>query len=162
MNEFEIKYLADIPQHIQACAAWSFGRWGVQRKGANLENNLRIFKSSAQKNQIPLTLVAINKKTKLPIGMGSLWDQDGDEWPDKTPWIASIYTLYRYRGLGVATALVQNLERQAKKLGFLEVYLQSGSAAGFYANKGYESLEVIKTSCTTAGTATLFVKNLSK
>ncbi len=74
----------------------SYGRWGVQNPSGKLENALKIFRN-AQKNEISLTLVTINKGNRLPVAMGSLWKTDSKDWPDKTPWIASLYTLYRYR-----------------------------------------------------------------
>ena len=158
MSDFEIKYLAEKPECIQACAAWAYGRWGVQKKNGSLERALNIFKTGAQTDQIPLTLITINLETDLPVAMGSLWETDGTEWPEKTPWIASVYTLYRYRGLGLATDLIARLEKEAGRLGFKEVYLQSGSAAGLYRRLGYKEIETVQTKATAAGTETLFVK----
>ena len=71
-----------------------------------------------QKDTIPLTLVVINLATDLPVAMGSLWIKDGTEWPEKTPWIASVYTLYRYRGLGLASnySPIQTLASPSKAI----------------------------------------------
>lgn len=52
MSDFEIKYLAEKPECIQACAAWAYGRWGVQKKNGSLERALNIFKTGAQTDQI--------------------------------------------------------------------------------------------------------------
>ena len=90
-----------------------------------------------------------------------MWEKDGTEWSEKTPWIASIYTLYRYRGLGLAKQLIKRLEEEARNIGFQEVYLQSGSAANFYRNLGYKEIETVKTKATAAGTETLFIKKIS-
>ena len=160
MHNFKIDYLAHRPECVHACAAWAYGRWGVQKKDGSLDKALRIFKQSMHQDNLPLTLVMINQETHLPVAMGSLWEDDGTQWPDKTPWIASIYTLYRYRGLGLAKRLIAHLEKKASSMGFEKVYLQSGSAAGFYRRLGYEEIETVKTNTTAAGTETLFIKQL--
>ena len=161
MNNFKIEYLADRPDCLQACAAWAYGRWGVQKKDRSLERAISIFEEGMQKDTIPLTLVAINLATDLPVAMGSLWIKDGNEWSEKTPWIASIYTLYRYRGLGLAKHIIKRLEAEAINIGFQKVYLQSGSAANFYRNLGYEEIETIKTNVTASGKETLFIKKFN-
>ncbi len=161
MDDFKIEYLADRPDCLQACAAWAYGRWGVQKKDGSLERAISIFEGGMQKDTIPLTLVAINLATDLPVAMGSLWIKDGTEWPEKTPWIASVYTLYRYRGLGLAKQIIKRLEAEAINIGFQKVYLQSGSAANFYRNLGYEEIETIKTNVTASGTETLFIKKFN-
>ena len=71
---------------------------GRSKKKGSLERAISIFEEGMQKDTMPLTLVAINLATDLPVAMGSLWIKDGTEWPEKTSWIASIYTLHRYRG----------------------------------------------------------------
>lgn len=79
MNSFKIEYLADRPDCLQACAAWAYGRWGVQKKDGSLERAISIFEEGMQKDTIPLTLVAINLATDLLVAMGSLWIKDGTE-----------------------------------------------------------------------------------
>jgi len=161
MTDFEIKYLADCPQHFKACAAWLYGRWGVQAGSGSLERAFEIFQNGSQKDNLPLTLVVINTETNLPVAMGSLWEKDGPEWPNKTPWIASIYTLENYRGLGLAKQVVERLEQEAQRLGFSEIYLHSSSAVDLYKKIGYTELDIVKTQRTVEKTKTLFIKNFN-
>lgn len=157
---FEIDYLANKKEHIKACAAWAYGRWGVQKKEGSLDRALNVFSLGAQIDELPLTLVAYTKESNLPVAMASLWAHDSEEWPDVTPWIASVYTLYRYRGQGLAGRLIKGLEQEARRLGFKSLYLQSGSAAGLYRKLGYTEMETRYTDTTAAGTITLFKKEL--
>ena len=161
LNFITIEYLADRPDCIEACASWAYGRWGVQKTESNLTKALDIFERGANKNKIPLTLVVINQKNNLPIAMGSIWPTDGVQWKDKTPWIASIYTLYRYRNLGIATKLIEHLEKETLRLGFDNIHLQSGSAGNFYRKLGYDEVETITTDASASGTETLFTKKLN-
>lgn len=160
MVDYDIYYLADKKEYINACAAWAYGRWGVQNPKGSLERAINIFTKGAEKTTIPLTLIALNKQNGLPIAMGSLWEKDGDDWLEISPWIASVYTLYRYRGLGIGKAIIIRLEREAKRLGFNEIYLQSGSAAALYPKLGYTEIDSIKTESTSVGKLTLFKKTL--
>lgn len=155
---FTLHYLADVPQHTEACAAWAYGRWGVQRKEGSLSRALTRFQECAQKDGIPLTLVATHNQSGLPVAMGSLWREDGRDWPHLTPWISSVFTLYRYRGNGIAKTMITRLEEEAWRLGFGEVFLQSGSAANYYVKLGYEALETKIDADNAAGTLSLFRK----
>ncbi|WP_168173393.1 MULTISPECIES: GNAT family N-acetyltransferase [unclassified Thalassospira] len=157
---FDIVYLADRPDCVDACAAWSFGRWGVQKPDSKLENVRAYFAQCSQKDDLPLTLLAINRETGLPIGMASLWPQDGTDWPEKTPWIAAVYTLYRYRGLGIARCLVNRLLGEAERLSIKTVYLKSGSAAEMYRSFGFKELDRQPSITAAAGYKTLFSKNI--
>lgn len=159
MTSFRIENLAHRPDCIQACAAWAYGRWGVQRAHSSLEQSIAEFTKSAQEGQLPLTMIAVNTATDRPVAMGSLQETDGTTWPNQTPWIASIYTLYRYRGLGLASKLIKSLEATAQSMGFKEVYLQSGSAADFYLRLGYREIRRINTNETASGTASLLFKS---
>lgn len=159
MTDFEIHYLSDKPQFIEACAAWAYERWGVQKIDSSLNRALERFNAGAQKEKLPLTFVAIEKNKDLPVGMGSLWENDGNRWQEKTPWIASIFTHYRYRGHGIARSIIQKLEIVAQELGYKEIYLKSGSAADYYPQLGYKVVETVKTDETAAGQETLFKKS---
>ena len=60
---------------------------GGAKKVGRLERAIGIFEEGMPKDTIPLTLVAINLATHLPVAMASLWIKDGTEWPEKTPWM---------------------------------------------------------------------------
>ena len=161
LDNIKLEYLADYPEFVEACAAWSYGRWGVQNKDASLDLSLERFGQGAQKEGIPLTILAINEDTGLPVAMGSIWESDSDRWNEVTPWIAAVFTHYRYRGQGIAKAIIARLEEEARRLGYKDIYLKSGSAAPMYLEMGYEALEIVETDETAAGTETLFKKELS-
>jgi GNAT superfamily N-acetyltransferase len=156
---YTIHPLSARPQHVEACAAWAYGRWGVQRAEGSFGRALALFRAAAEgPGPLPLTLIAEDGRG-LPVGMGSLWAQDGDAWPQHTPWAAALYTHYRWRGRGVARAILARLEDAARAQGHTALYLHTGSAVGLYAPLGYAPLETIPAD-TGAGTLTLMRKAL--
>ena len=157
---YDIVYLADRPDCVDACAAWAYGRWGVQMPDSSLERTQDYFAQCCQKDDLPLTLLAINRDTNLPVGMVSLWPQDGPGWSDKTPWISAVYTLYRYRGQRIAATLVERIQQEAKRLGFDKVHLQAGSAAEMYRKFGFREIDRRVTDTAAAGHEILFCKDV--
>lgn len=157
---YRIEYLADYPQHIEACAAWCFGRWAVQSPEGSFAKTLSHFQQGTQKDDIPLTLIAISNNNNLPVGMGSLWLKDGEEWPDLSPWIAAVFVHYRHRNHDIASRLVMRLDEEAKRLGHDNVYLKTGSAAPLYEKNGYDRVEAIGSETTAAGQLILYKKAL--
>ena len=158
---YTIDYLANYPEHLGACAAWGYGRWGVQKPHGSLERAIKHYKNALNTDKIPMTLVAIDTQTNLPIAMGSLVEQDGKDWAEHTPWIASIYTHYRRHGQGIARAMVARLEHEAKTLGFGHLHLYSGSAASLYIELGYQEIDSKPTTQTAAGVKIFFRKALT-
>ncbi|NCC03400.1 MAG: GNAT family N-acetyltransferase [Proteobacteria bacterium] len=161
MAEFELHYLADKPEWIEACAAWSFGRWGVQRENGSWARSLARFQEAAQKDALPLTIIALNTENGRPVAMASLVESDSDYWTEVTPWIAGVFVLYRYRGHGLARRLVERLEEEARRLGVKNLYLYSGSAAKMYPKLGYVEIDSVESAQTAAGREVLLVKDLT-
>ena len=58
MSDFKIDYLANRPDCLHACAAWAYGRWGVQKKDGSLDRAISVFKQGMQKDMLPFTLDA--------------------------------------------------------------------------------------------------------
>ena len=160
MSGFLIEYLADYPKAIGACASWDFGRWDVRKKGATLEASFKLFAQAAQKDRLPLTVVAIDEGDQLPVAMGSLWEQDGAEWSKVTPWIASLYVHHLFRGQGIARAIVKRLEDEARRLGYEEVYLKTGNAGAMYEIFGYSEIDQQASKYTKLGMRSLYKKDL--
>lgn len=141
MSDYTIEYLADYPEYIEACAAWDYGYWEIQENGRSLEEMIEVYKEGAQKNALPLTLIAIQKKDVTPVGIASLWEEDGDEWPDIKPWIASVFVHHRHRGRGVAKQLVTRAEEEAAKLNLSTIHLKSGDYADMYRRWNYKEID---------------------
>ena len=138
MLQIEIKDLKDVPEFAEACAAWSYGYWGVHNPNKSFKSALELFTAKDKPEGLPITVVVINKESNTPVAMGSLLLQDGDDWPDNKPWIAYIYTTDRFRGHGLAKVIVEELEIKTKSLGYDKVYLHSSSAVDMYLKFGYQ------------------------
>jgi GNAT superfamily N-acetyltransferase len=66
-----------------------------------------------------------------PVGSGAIWFQPSQPRPgfddQKVPYILSVYTLPRARGLGVATTVVRRAIDLAKRLGYARVTLHASA-----------------------------------
>lgn len=154
MSSFEIGYLADHPEMISVCASWAYSQWGCQ-SGGSLEHSVIRFQTGAEKDKLPLTLIA--RLDDKPVGMVSLWDSDFRERPDLSPWLASLYVHPFYRNRHIAFQLIQRLENEAMRMGFSELYLVTEEAKGLYAKCGWAEIQQVVTSY---GNATLMKKKL--
>lgn len=141
---YDIVYLADRPDCVDACAAWACKCPIVVLKepGTTLRNVVR--------RTICLSLFW--RSTAIPTCRSG--------WPDKTPWISAVYTLYRYRGQRIAATLVERIQQEAKRLGFDMVHLQVGSAAEMYRKFGFREIDRRVTDTAAAGHEILFCKDV--
>lgn len=141
MLEYKICHLKQHKQHIEVCASWAYSEWGRER-GTDFQTILHRFTEGSQTEQLPLTLIAINKKDELPIGMISLWKEEKGTSNDLSPWLASLYVSSDFRGNSVGTKLVSEIEKKAMDLGYSQIYLQTDEALHYYPRLGYEPLQV--------------------
>lgn len=135
----ELVYLSDHTRFLQLCAVWAFKTWGRYNKDFTLEKRIESFKQHSQKNQIPLTILALDDGRA--IGMASLRPNDGIR-PDLTPWLGSVFVdpLLRSRGLG--QLLVDEICKIAKELGYPRVYLLTyeDTLPSWYSRFGWQAI----------------------
>lgn len=155
MPETIIKHLADYPQFIPACASWAYSQWGTQKTNGSLDRAMQQFTKGAQHGAMPLTLIAFHND--LPAGMASLWQNDCEERPTHTPWLAALFVHPNHRKKGIAAALVQEIENEAKLLGFEELNLITMRAALYYKKLTWQEKEQLTT---THGLETIMTKQL--
>jgi GNAT superfamily N-acetyltransferase len=139
-DDFDLVYLAERRDAIDACAAWGYGQWGVQNPDRTLLWAQTRFTECVRTDGLPLSLVAINRATDRPVAMGSLWQQDGPQYGDHSPWIASLYVMEPFRGRGIAKALITRLEQEARRLGHSDIFVHTGTAEDLYRKLGYEQM----------------------
>lgn len=145
MTNWRIEVLDPVarPDLAEACAAWNYGRWGTVRSGS-LEASLRRFRDEARPDGLPLTVVAIAVDGAMPgvgggapVGMASLWKDDGPGTEDRTPWLASVYVHPLARKTGLGSALVVRAAEEAARLGFPALNLFTSDAMAFYERLGW-------------------------
>ena len=60
-----------------------------------------------------------------------------DTHPELTPWLAALFVLPVYRGLGIGEALVHRCEREARAAGFASMFLYASDARTYYPRFGW-------------------------
>ncbi len=136
-----ISSLVDRPDFIDACAAWTYGQWGVGST-RTLESTLERFRLAASDHAIPLTVVAhIDDR---PVGMASLFDDDCDLRPCLRPWLAAVFVHPDHRGKGVAGLLIESVEQAARRLGEDTIYLTTQDSQSLYARYGWQHAGIVQ------------------
>jgi N-acetylglutamate synthase and related acetyltransferases len=154
-DSMEITYLADRPEMISTCASWAYSQWGCQSDGS-LERSVARFTAGANRDKLPVTVVAIDHCR--PAGMASLWLADYDERPELSPWLASLFVHPFHRNRHIAEALIRRVELEARRFGYTDLFLVTEEAKNLYAKYGWEELEPVRTHY---GSASLMKKHLA-
>lgn len=135
----EIAYLADYPELTPVLAAWFYAQWGHQRPGNSVEKVAAKLRMRLNRDQIPLTMVAMSEGVLL--GTASLQGQDLEEREDLSPWLAGVYVDADRRDKGVGSLLVEAIAGQAVRLGVERLFLYTYDRENFYSRLGWFVLE---------------------
>lgn len=118
---FEIKLLAECPQHIHVLSHLWINEIGKRWLPAtNLQRVEQKFREHLNADDLPVTFVAINDDK--PVAMASLRVTDGIR-DDLTPWLGSLVVHPDYRRNGIGEKLVDITKLCARKLGHEKLYL---------------------------------------
>ncbi len=133
-----IESLADHLHHLPTLAAWHHAQFGYLNAAVTLEQRTQKLKASAQKNQLPVTFVALRGGQLL--GSASLLPQTITH-VHLSPWLSSVYVSPDHRKQGVGSALVQHVVQQAASIGIAKVYLFTPNSEALYARLGWSLVE---------------------
>lgn len=139
MTSIDIHYLADRPEHIQACANWEHAEWG-QSSGKTLADAVASY-TDTRRDGLPLTLIAMSEDEI--VGMVSLWASDCPLRPDLTPWAASLFVAPAARGQGIGPLLFARIQEEAARLGIRRLYLMTQHLEAVYQASGWETIDRI-------------------
>lgn len=139
MKIYDVK---DKQEYIEEIARLTQDEWGdikqenegylerVNNKVNKIKNNLE------DKNYMKLVLLDGNTL----IGFISMFETDGDERQDLSPWYATMYIKKEYRGKGYSKILNEALLKEAKNRGFKKLYLKS-DLINYYQKFGAKYIE---------------------
>lgn len=136
----KIAHLADHPQFTPTLAQWlleeSRDYFGEQTWA---DVATAIFQPRLNRDRLPLALVAF--EDERPLGTISLSDESITTHKHLSPWLAALYVVESERHRGVATQLIAAALDEARRLGFVEVFIGISRAEEFYTARGWEILE---------------------
>lgn len=88
-------------------------------------------------NTYPITIILL-KENKL-IGFYQIVEHDNDN-TSYTPWIANVYVLEEYRGLGYGRVLIESIPDFMKELNIKTIYLHTRHI-NLYEKFGFERIQ---------------------
>ncbi len=134
-----IYYLADHKDLIPVIAKWFFAEWSCFYPGKGLKDFEAMVLERANKDRLPLALLAMEGEELL--GVGCLKAKDMETRPELTPWLSGMYVAGERRGRGIGAALVRAVEEKAAGFGIKKLYLHTPKSAHFYASLGWRVRE---------------------
>jgi GNAT superfamily N-acetyltransferase len=134
-----IEYLANHKEVIPTLTRWFYEEWAYLHPERTYADVERLITERAQKDRIPLALVAFDGEELL--GTVCLKPHDMDTRLDLTPWLAGLYVSAPRRREGIGTALVSAIERKACELSVKRLYLYTPESESFYAKHGWQHKE---------------------
>ncbi len=132
-----IESIAAHPGAVDTLAAWHHDEWGELMAPWSLDDARRELREHVEASSgYPTTLVALDEDDHI-LGSVSLIPTDAPEFPQFTPWLASLYVAPSARGAGVGSALVRAIVEHVHRLGFATLYLFTPGSPRIYLNCGW-------------------------
>ena len=105
--------LLQRPELIPSVARWIYGEWSYEFTGVTSDAWMIGFAAALQPHGVPTTLIALNGEEL--VGTASLDPSDLPSRPALRPWLGSLYVSPPWRGRGVASLLVREVEAEARR-----------------------------------------------
>jgi predicted N-acetyltransferase YhbS len=139
MQTWTISNLAHVPHFADSVADrgwnawWTESEFSLRKYRAGLEPMLR-------GENIPLAFVAHRGQTYL--GSVLLIENDLEQRPNLSPWIAALWVDVEHRGQGIAESLMASARTAAASLGIDKIYLCAEvQVARYYLARGWQLIE---------------------
>ena len=138
--DFKIIYLADARELVVPLAPMFIDQWepyyGRQGPG-DAESDLN---DCCNHDELPLALIAVGEGQKI-LGTAALKARSIDTHRYLSPWLAAMFVVERYRGQGIGVALIEEIEKNALRLGYSCVFVGSGGVTPAMRTGGWALLD---------------------
>lgn len=136
---WRIESIAAEPGVVDTLAAWHHREWGELMAPWSLAEARAELAECVAANGFPATLVAFDESGQL-AGSVSLVATDAPDFPEYSPWLASLYVAPSFRGRGLGKQLIDALVVHAHKLGFERLYLFTPVSPEIYRRGGWREI----------------------
>lgn len=137
-RSYQIALLKEFPVLVEPLGQAIYSEWRemYEFQGKTEREVVETVQSRAVHDRIPCTMIAHD--CGVLMGSVTIKISEGSDFPHLSPWLAGVFVLPQYRGLGIGKALVKSAEDFAKeKISVSELFLYTSSAQGLYEKLGY-------------------------
>lgn len=135
----QIRFLADVPEHVDQLADWHHAQWQYLYAGWTREIARAELLDHTKRKTLPTTLVLLENDELL--GSVSLLAEDASELSDVgSPWLGSLYVKPDQRGKGYGALLVKAMMQHANTIAVDEMFLFTPEHKAFYRQLGWKEL----------------------
>ncbi|WGI24397.1 GNAT family N-acetyltransferase [Halomonas alkaliantarctica] len=138
-SDITLQRLSAEDPNAAVVAGWIFEAWGHLHPGLTLEQAIDRTKAKCGQAGVPSIFVAT--QGAVPVATASLVADDMSIRHELTPWLASVFVLPKWRGQGIASALVRRVEAEATASGFDRFYLYTPDQQALYRQLGWQDVE---------------------
>lgn len=134
-----IEPIAADPGVVDTLAVWHHREWGEMMAPWSLAEARAELLECVAADGFPATLVAYDESRQV-VGSVSLVATDAPEFPEFSPWLASLYVAPPFRGRGLGKQLIDALVTHAHRLGFERLYLFTPVSPEIYRRSGWREI----------------------
>ena len=131
-----IDYLADHPEFIPLLSPLLVAEWRDVIPGDSVDSRTSRLRGHLNRDQLPIAWVAHEGGQVQGIAALRVDDLHGRE--DLTPWLGGVFVAPEFRRRGIGEALCHRIEREARVLGYGELYLFTLDKQSWYAKQGWK------------------------
>lgn len=130
--------LRQAPHLLPVLAKWHQHEWAHLNPGETLSMRIERMQSYLEASFMPTTLVIVDNNK--PLGSAAIVANDMDTHQELTPWLASVFVHPDHRCKGIASELIQQLEKLAVQHAYKQLHLFTPDQESFYTKRGWQTL----------------------
>jgi len=135
---FKVAPIADLEQHWQQAAEWSFEAWQHEFPSDTVQTYLDQYALARSKPEQLLEIFAAVTDNDQLLGVATLvHDDELPDAPEPGPWLAAVFVTPDARKFGVGSALVNQVVDRARDLDYTRLFLYTEHAHSWYETKGW-------------------------
>lgn len=124
-----------LEEYVYLCSL----EWGTKKNDNEMKNYIINKINRILNEDKVISILGLIDNNKL-LGFISLFKYDGNERLDLKPWYATMYVKKEYRNNGYSKLLNNALLKEAKRLGYSQVYLKT-SLVNYYEKFGAKYIQ---------------------